>query len=445
MRIRFWGTRGSLARPGPATVRYGGNTSCVQVEAPDGTLIVLDCGTGAHDLGQHLITAGPHPLRAHLLLTHTHWDHIQGFPFFAPLFVPDNEWDVYAPQGLSQRIEATLAGQMEYEYFPVRLAQMGATIRYHDLEEGAFALGGVQVSTRYLNHPGLALAYRLEMGGASVVYATDHEPHSLHATGATGPVHREDQRHIEFLTGAQLLIHDAQYTLEEYAHKHHWGHSPAERVVDFAVAARVERLALYHHDPQRSDDALDRLVETCRRRAAAAGSTVDVFAACEGQVIELNGRAAAAAAAGRTATAATSGAAAATGAMTVLIVDDDPGMIELLTATLEPEGFRLVIAGNGDTALAVAHVAHPDLVLLDWSLPGRSGLEICRALRADADAKLRQVPVVMLTGQVEAEHTAAGFAAGVDDYVTKPFKPTYLRARVHAWLIRGRTGATGNG
>src|SRR4030095_2971523 len=135
MQIRFWGTRGSLARPGPATVRYGGNTSCVQVEAPDGTLIVLDCGTGAHDLGQHLIAAGPQPLRAHLLLTHTHWDHIQGFPFFAPLFVPDNEWDVYAPQGLSQRIEATLAGQMEYEYFPVRLAQMGATIRYHDLEE----------------------------------------------------------------------------------------------------------------------------------------------------------------------------------------------------------------------------------------------------------------------------------------------------------------------
>src|SRR5262249_6924694 len=151
--------------------------------------------TGAHDLGQHLIEKGPHPLRAHLLLTHTHWDHIQGFPFFAPLFVPDNEWDVYAPQGLSQRIEATLAGQMEYEYFPVTLAQMGATIRYHDLEEGAFSLGRVQVTTRYLNHPGLALAYRLETDGASVVYATDHEPHSVHAdTPATGPVHREDQR-----------------------------------------------------------------------------------------------------------------------------------------------------------------------------------------------------------------------------------------------------------
>ena len=127
------GTRGSLAKPGPSTVRYGGNTSCVEVRAADGTLIILDCGTGAHDLGRSLVASGERPIRGHLLLTHTHWDHIQGFPFFAPLFIPGNEWDVYAPLGLGQRLEDTLAGQMEYEYFPVTLGQLDATIRYHEL------------------------------------------------------------------------------------------------------------------------------------------------------------------------------------------------------------------------------------------------------------------------------------------------------------------------
>ena len=254
MRIRFWGTRGSLARPGPATLRYGGNTSCVEANGPDGTLIVLDCGTGAFDLGQHLVATRPGPIRGHLLISHTHWDHIQGFPFFAPLFVPGNEWDVYAPRGRGPRLEETLAGQMEYAYFPVTLDQLGATIRYHDLAEGAFELGAVHATARYLNHPGIALGYRLEADGAAFVYATDHEPHSPYprlGDSIVDEVHHEDRRHIEFLAGAQLVIHDAQYTLEEYRQRMTWGHSPVERVVDFAVAARAERLALFHHDPLR--------------------------------------------------------------------------------------------------------------------------------------------------------------------------------------------------
>ena len=128
MRIQFWGTRGSLARPGPATLRYGGNTPCVEANGPDGTLIVLDCGTGAFDLGQHLVATRPGPIRGHLLISHTHWDHIQGFPFFAPLFVPGNEWDVYAPRGRGRRLEETLAAQMEYAYFPVS----APPVRRHD-------------------------------------------------------------------------------------------------------------------------------------------------------------------------------------------------------------------------------------------------------------------------------------------------------------------------
>ena len=131
MRVRFWGTRGSLAKPGPATVRYGGNTSCVEVRTADGTLIILDCGTGAHGLGQAIMTEEPQPVRGHLLITHTHWDHIQGLPFFAPLFVLGNIWDIYAPGGLGKRLEETLAGQMEYAYFPVTLEQLGATAVKH--------------------------------------------------------------------------------------------------------------------------------------------------------------------------------------------------------------------------------------------------------------------------------------------------------------------------
>src|SRR5712692_9324990 len=265
MRVRFWGTRGSIAKPGPRTVRYGGNTSCVEVRAADGTLIVLDCGTGAHDLGQALLASANGPMLGHLLITHTHWDHIQGFPFFAPLFVPGNEWHIYEPGGLGQHLEAALAGQMEYTYFPISLDQLAAGVRYHDLVEGTFDVGGVRVTARYLNHPALALGYRLEAGGATVVYAVDHEPHSRHqpepagrAGPAARPVHAEDQRHVEFLAGADLVIHDAMYTMDEYPSKINWGHSAAEHAVDFAVAAGARRLALFHHEPMRDDAALDR-------------------------------------------------------------------------------------------------------------------------------------------------------------------------------------------
>jgi CheY-like chemotaxis protein len=445
MRIRFWGTRGSLAKPGPSTVRYGGNTSCVEVRAADGTLIVLDCGTGAHDLGRSLVASGERPIRGHLLLTHTHWDHIQGFPFFAPLFIPGNEFDVYAPQGLGQRLEETLAGQMEYTYFPVTLGQLDATIRYHDLGEGVFDLGAVHVTARYLNHPGLALGYRLEAGGVTVVYATDHEPHSRHQPEVTGsaqqvPVHREDQRHVEFLAGADLVIHDAQYTLEEYPGKLTWGHTPAELAVDFALAASVKRLALFHHDPLRDDASLDRLVESCRQRSGFG--ELEVFAAAEGQTIELAEREAVASrAAGQpeAAVAQTLGAAPAT----ILIVDDDPDIVRLLTMTLRPEGYRLLSASDGNAALEIARAVRPDLLLLDWNMPARNGLEVCRALRAESEPDLRDVPVVLLTAQVGAEDTAAGFAAGVTDYVTKPFKPALIRSRVHAWLRRKRAGSEG--
>jgi len=451
MRIRFWGTRGSLSRPGPTTLRYGGNTPCVEVRTNDKTMIVLDCGTGAYDLGQALLASGESPLRGHLLITHTHWDHIQGFPFFAPLFIPGNEWDLYAPGGLGQHLETILAGQMEYTYFPVTLNQLGATIRYHDLVEDPFDLGDVRVIPCYLNHPALTLGYRLEIGGAVMVYATDHEPHSRYQPDLTTlagaasralPVHREDLRHVKFLEGADLVIHDAQYTAEEYQKKVGWGHTSAEQAVDFALEAGAKRLALFHHDPLRNDEALERLVEVCRQRAATGSSTLEVFAAAEGQIIELPERKAimphivthieSTIVAGAIEAAAT--------AETVLIVDDDPDVVRLLTQTLQHEGFRLLSANDGESALRIARAEHPSLILLDWRLPSRDGLEVCRALRAEADPQLRNVPLVLLTALTEEENIAAGFEAGVTDYLTKPFTPANILARVRGWLLRSHTG-----
>jgi len=449
VRIRFWGTRGSLPKPGRTTLRYGGNTSCVEVRTAAGTLIVLDCGTGAHELGQALLETERHPLRGHLLISHTHWDHIQGFPFFAPLFTRDTEWDIYAPGGLGKRLEEILAGQMEYTYFPVTLEQLDATVRYHDLVEGAFEIEDVHVAARFLNHPALTLGYRLEVGGASLVYAVDHEPHAGHHTDAgdpdrVRPVHQEDQRHIEFLGGADLVIHDATYTLDEYPKRVGWGHSPVEYAVDVAVAARARRLALFHHAPLRDDDAVDRLLAECRARAAARGSSLEIFAAAEGQVVELpeRGRRDAGRSddtARRLMVAGGTG----LGLKTVLIVDDAPDIVTLLMRALDGEGFRLLSAEDGESALQIARAERPDLILLDWILPGRDGLEVCRALRAESDPKLRDVPVVLITAQTEPEHIAAGFAAGATDYLTKPFRVAHVRSRVRGWLLR--TSATADG
>jgi CheY-like chemotaxis protein/phosphoribosyl 1,2-cyclic phosphodiesterase len=449
MRIRFWGTRGSLPKPGKTTLRYGGNTSCVQVESADGTLIVLDCGTGAHELGRALVEGDQGPPRGHLLITHTHWDHIQGFPFFAPLFEAAGEWDIYAPGGLGKRLEETLAGQMEYTYFPVTLEQLDATVRYHDLVEGTFDIGRVRVTARYLNHPALTLGYRLEVGGASIVYAVDHEPHATHQAEGAGPraghddlpVHQEDRRHVEFLADADLVIHDATYTSEEYPQRIGWGHSTVEYAVDMALAARARRLALFHHAPVRDDEAVDRLVAYCRERVRAVGLPLEVFAAAEGQVIELPERAAP-----RTAPALARPVLARDGegergesaaaVKTVLIVDDAPDIVSLLMQALRAEGLRLLSAGDGDSALRIARAERPDLILLDWLLPGRDGLEVCRVLRADADRKIRDVPVVLITAQTEPEHIAAGFAAGATDYLTKPFRVAHVRSRVRGWLLR---------
>ena len=270
MRVRFFGTRGSIATPGPHTLRYGGNTSCIEVQSNAGTLVILDMGTGAAVLGRELMARGE-PSRGHILISHTHWDHIQGIPFFAPLFVPGFEWDIYGPRGLHQGLRQTLAGQMQSTYFPVTLEQLGATIRYRELVEGRLRIGDIEVTCRYLNHPALTLGYRLEADGAAFVYACDHEPHSHALATGVGDFLGEDRRHAEFLAGADLVVHDAQYRASEYPQKIGWGHSTIEYAYAVARLAKVGQLALTHHDPMRDDAAIDALVELAASRGFSRG------------------------------------------------------------------------------------------------------------------------------------------------------------------------------
>jgi CheY-like chemotaxis protein/phosphoribosyl 1,2-cyclic phosphodiesterase len=400
--------------------------------------VILDCGTGARELGRDL-AARLNPIQGHLLIGHTHWDHIQGFPFFAPLFNSDNTWNIYAPGGRGRQIEACLAGQMAYEYFPITLQALHADVRLHELQEGVFDLGSIRVTTQYLNHPALTLGYRLEADGAILVYATDHEPHSLHPhTALPGemPIHHEDRRHIQFLEGADLVIHDAQYVLDEFPAKAGWGHAPMERVVDYAMLAQAKQLALFHHDPDRDDETLDRLAEVAQTRAHAGLTSLQVLAAAEGQVIKLGAECPlprSPLAHGASALLARSPRV----PHTVLVVDDDPDMVMLLKATLEAEGVRVLTATDGTAALTLVREASPSLVLLDMNLPGLDGLAVCRTLRAEPEARLQAMPIVILTGEKLKEvDVMEAFAAGATDYLTKPIKPTLVRTRIRAWLSR---------
>ena len=444
MRIQFWGTRGSIPTPGPTTVRYGGNTSCVELVAADGTRLIFDCGTGAHALGANIMARDKKPSRGHILIGHTHWDHIQGLPFFAPLFSADNEWDIYAPQGLGAQLRETLAGQMQYTYFPVDLKDLGATIRYHDLIEGTFHIGNIKVVTQYLNHPALTLGYRVEIDGIVVVYATDHEPHArpLPASAAPMPgvslrdhLHAEDRRHIAFLAGADLLIHDAQYTAEEYPAKVGYGHSTIDYVAGVAIEAGVRRLSLFHHDPLRTDDALDEIVASLR---SCARPGLEIFAAAEGQVVELAEGKALPSAAIELRTAPTVDASAPAGLIWVA-GEEVLGLAERALASI---GCSIVSVDPTSTHLTTRAAAEqPSVLLLGRRGDRWDAITLCRTLRdpdADAGARAHHLAVVVISTVEEARDMALGFAAGVTDWCTRPCSVPFLRSRVRAWLLRNK-------
>ncbi|ACA15427.1 putative phytochrome sensor protein [Methylobacterium sp. 4-46] len=429
MQVRFFGTRGSLPIPGPRTIRYGGNTSCVAVRTARGTLVILDMGTGAYALGQELAAAG-RPLRGHVLITHTHWDHIQGVPFFAPFFAPGNEWDIYAPRGLGASLRETLSGQMQYSYFPVSLEQLGATIRYHELVEGELSLGegdDVAVETHYLNHPALTLGYRLTADGATLVYALDHEPFCTAAADGTAPPEGLDRRHAEFLRGADLVIHDAQYTAAEYQAKLGWGHSTVEYARRVAREAGAARLALMHHDPQRDDDSLDALVARYRVE------DLDLFAAAEGQAIDLAAARQSAPAAAR-ARSAREAVGSALAAQSVVIAAADPGEAERLAALLRGDG--VAVHETALTAEAVARAVRqhrPALAVIEnGAEPAERLAALCAAVRALGPAG-QDLPIVLVSRSGDRRGDEA---IGISDRLVTPFTPSYARTRLRAWLMR---------
>ncbi len=432
MRVRFWGTRGSIPKPGPSTVRYGGNTSCVELRSTAGTLVVLDCGTGALSLGQYLMQSGPQPLGGNLLISHTHWDHIQGLPFFAPLFVPGNEWDIYAPRGFAQSVRETLAGQMQHTYFPVELEQLGATIRYHDLTEGVFTVGDIRITTQYLNHPALTLGYRLQGGGARLVFCGDPEPHSRPLAYGSGDLGGQDQRHAEFVAGADLLIHDAQYRAEEYEGKIGWGHSTIEYAVAIARLAQVKSIALTHHDPMRDDSAIDKEVKAIRASLRKVGAALKVFAAAEGQVVELTPHVASALPE-RSELPAEAAVMPRLDEQSVLVGVADPALADELWQPLHADGIGVLRATDSASVLRLACAETPSLIMLERYLPGADGLEVCRAIRTQAGAHGREVPIVLVAA---SEDVAAGREAGVTDWLVKPFSSGYARTRMRAWLLR---------
>ena len=427
MQVRFWGTRGSIAAPGPNTARFGGNTSCVEVRASDGTVIILDCGTGARELGLHLAQTMPQPIRLHLFIGHTHWDHIQGFPFFVPAFLPGSELNIYAPLGFQRGLEEAMAGQMEYSYFPVKMRDLRSRIHFTELDEGFFRVGGVLVETQFLNHTAPTIAYRMTSDGATIAYATDHEPF-WNASGRVSQ-HPGDERHIAFLKGANLVIHDAQYTDAEYRDKVGWGHSSIEYAVDVALAAGVERLVLFHHDPAHDDTTMERMEVMARDHVGRRGQALDVLAAREGLELEVRGSSAAPDMSEASALQHRP----IVGGRVLLVSANEPEVAEI-EEVLSDDGLVFLRESDLRAALSRGPELLPDIAIIDRELLDGDDDSILDVLRDRLGR--RNFPIVVLADSSIPSDAVYRGEASWTDYLPKPFSPPMLRTRVRAWLAR---------
>lgn len=277
MKVTFWGVRGSTPCPCESNRRYGGNTACVTVEVEGEPPIILDLGTGLRFFGQGQPLDGT--FRATALITHLHWDHVQGLPFFPPADRLGAELDIYGPRQVEGPLDEVFAGFMRPPYFPVHVEDLRGDIRFHDVCEDEIAIGNAKVRVRPVPHCGPTVGYRIEWDGVSVAYISDHQaPLSLD---------RVADSVLELCDGVDLLIHDAQYTREEFAEKSHWGHCTVDYAVLVAAQARAKRLVLFHHDPAHDDDFVDSLLEGARSAAASSGVS-EVLAASEGLSLQLS-------------------------------------------------------------------------------------------------------------------------------------------------------------
>lgn len=293
-RLRFWGTRGSIPTPGPSTVRYGGNTPSIEVRTPTGSLVVLDAGTGIRDLGRALIAgANGSPITGDIFLSHAHWDHIQGIPFFAPAFQRGNRFTIWGAKSLAASIRRVVRDQMSPVVFPVAFEELAATFEFRELTDERHASDGFDVRAFPVRHPGGALGYRFAACAddaragdptGAFVYISDNE---LRAGEPGASSDRWRAKLIDFIGGARVLIHDATYTDAEYDSHRGWGHSTYGDAVSLALDSGVETLVLFHHSPDRPDDELDLRVDECRQAVDAVGRKLHVIGAAEGLELQV--------------------------------------------------------------------------------------------------------------------------------------------------------------
>lgn len=293
LRVRFWGVRGSIPTPGPGTVHYGGNTSCLEIRAGE-QIIILDAGTGLRLLGRELLAEfGERPLELTLLLTHTHWDHIQGLPFFMPVYKPQNQLRILGYEGARIGLGSILTNQMESPFFPIELHEVPANISIVELNQTEFKLGEVKVQAFSAIHPGTCVGYRLHYSGRSLAFFPDNElrhgacdptPVNNHELASTRTASKQLE---EFLRGTDVLVMDTQYDRDEYKEHVGWGHGCVDEVVLLALQAQVHQLYLFHHDPDHDDAKISRMVEEARRLVVAHKGALQVEAAREGLTLEL--------------------------------------------------------------------------------------------------------------------------------------------------------------
>lgn len=276
--LSYWGTRGTLPAPGPGSLKYGGNTSCVSIQVDDEPLIIFDAGTGIKKLSDNLFASGVKRLTAKIFISHPHWDHINAFPFFGALFVVGNEIEVLGPAHSGTSMRAIMSSQMDDIYFPVTIREFGARVFFRDLHEENLSVGKIQVDTLLLNHPGNCLGYRATYNGKRICYITDNE---IFPAGSPNHDPAFEKRLVTFIHGADILIIDSTYLDEEYPKKTGWGHSCISEVVRIADLAQVKSLHLFHHDPDQSDAIIDRKLEQAKRGLEKLGSTVECLCPAE--------------------------------------------------------------------------------------------------------------------------------------------------------------------